>query len=251
MLPAIDYCGTEDNPSNFGGADRDSHSMNSGAPHLWFNASATSTTATATTTTTAATAGLGLVALDDVFRVHAQCSNLAVPQLNPRVSANCVTTSPPSIRLSDPNLALPSLDEHTHEWAVYPFDSRCSDWFCFVNRLRYDYGTEDIVLGERTGVLSGMESGANADVDDMSQWARSGYIDPRCNNSAPRAARRRYCQNWTEWQSADLLAYMNRQGDNVMPVLPPLPLAPSLPQSFDTIKHRDHLRSTIGLLVCG
>jgi hypothetical protein len=91
IVPGIlnaDYCGTEDNPSNFGGADRDPHSMNAGAPHLWFNGTLsphrkdtltslhtdTPTSHRAGADTTMTAAGFGMVALDDVFRIHAQCT---------------------------------------------------------------------------------------------------------------------------------------------------------------------------------
>ena len=121
-------------------------------------------------------AGLGLVALDDIFRVHAECRNFAVRQLNPRVPASCPVASPPAVRLADPRFALPAGESHTLEWAVYLFNSSCNDFFCLVNALRHDYGTEEIVIGLHTGVLSAMENGANAEVDDMTQWARSGYV---------------------------------------------------------------------------
>jgi hypothetical protein len=75
------------------------------------------------------------------------------------------------------------------------------------------------VLGEFTGVLSAMEHGVNAEVSDMSQWARSGYEDPRCNNSLhPGAPRIGICTNWTDWPTANIRDYMTRQGVNVMPI---------------------------------
>ena len=86
-----------------------------------------------------------------VFRVHAQCANHAVKQMNPRVASHCQITTPPSIQLSDPNFALPAGDKHTLEWAIYP-SGNCTDWFCFVNALRQDFGTDDIVIGNHTGV---------------------------------------------------------------------------------------------------
>ena len=200
-------CGTEDNPDNFGGKDRDHTAMNGEAPHLWLNATAGGGSA----------AALGLVAFDDVFRVHAQCRNLAVAQLLPRVPSSCEVSSPPSIQLSDPNFALPPGASHTLEWGVYA-STNCTDFFCFVNALRSDYGTDDIVIGEHTGVLGPMENGADADVDDMGEWSISGYVDPRCNNSLPPADRGGICENWTDWSSAALQEYMLREGVNVMPV---------------------------------
>lgn len=204
-------CGTEDNPSNFGGEDRDHTAMNGEAPHLWFNATASHAGGPKTA------AALGLVAFDDVFRVHAQCRNLAVSQLLPRVPSSCQVSSPPSIQLSDPNFALPPGASHTLEWGIYP-SANCTDFFCFVNALRSDYGTDEIVIGEHTGVLGPMENGANADVDDMGEWSISGYADPRCNNSLRPADRGAVCENWTNWSTPALQEYMLREGVNVMPV---------------------------------
>ena len=59
----------------------------------------------------------------------------------------------------------------THEWAVYP-SSDCTDFFCFVNALRSDYGTDTMELGRHTGVLSAMEHGSDAQYSDMSEWGR-------------------------------------------------------------------------------
>jgi hypothetical protein len=68
------------------------------------------------------------------------------------------------------------------------------------------------VIGEHTGVLGPMENGANADVDDMGSWSRSGYIDdPRCNNSLlPGPDRDGVCTNWTDWPTDVLQEYLLR-----------------------------------------
>ena len=59
-------------------------------------------------------AGLGLVAIDDVFRVHASTTNNAM-----RGAAGCEVTSDPSITLADPNFGIPAGTSYTLEWAVY------------------------------------------------------------------------------------------------------------------------------------
>jgi hypothetical protein len=67
-------CGTDGpngNAAIFGSEDYEAHSTNFGAPHIWLN--------------TTVGAGLGLVALDDVFRVHSQQRQFALASLNPRV----------------------------------------------------------------------------------------------------------------------------------------------------------------------
>ena len=201
-------CGTDDNPGNFcgpGECDRDAHRMNGASPHIFLNA----------TSAAAASASLGLAALDDIFRVHAETRNFAVKQLNPRVPGNCAVSSPPSIRLSDPVLALAAGASQTHEWAIYP-SSNCTDFFCLVNALRHDYGTDEIVLGKHRGVLQAMEHATI--YSDMSEWSRSGYVNPACNNTVPPKDRAGVCTSWLNWSSDALLKYMGRQGVNVMPI---------------------------------
>ena len=51
------------------------------SPHIFLNATSS--------TKTEQTVSLGLVALDDVFRVHTEAHNFAVEQLHPRVPSNC------------------------------------------------------------------------------------------------------------------------------------------------------------------
>ena len=204
-------CGTDDNPGNFcgpGTCDRDVHRTNGASPHIFFNATSSASVSTA--------ASLGLVALDDVFRVHTETRNFAIRQLNPRAPSNCEVSSPPSIQLMDPILALAARTSQTHEWAIYP-SSAATDFFDFVNVLRNDYGTDQIELGKFTGVLSAMEHGSDAAYQDMSAWSQSGYQAPTCNNSvAP--VDRVGCTNWTDWPTEDILKYMTRQGVNVMPM---------------------------------
>lgn len=206
-------CGTDENTGNFCGpgvCDRDVHRTNGASPHIFFNATSSSSASVT------AAASLGLVALDDVFRVHAETRNFAVEQLNPRAPSNCEVSSPPSIRLSDPILALAAGSSQTHEWAVYP-SRNATDFFDFVNVLRNDYGTDQIQLGKFTGVLSAMEHGSDAAYQDMSEWTRSGYVAATCNNSVG-PEDRVGCTNWTDWPNEDILKYMTRQGVNVMPI---------------------------------
>jgi hypothetical protein len=197
-------CGTDQNPSNFcpavGSCDRDAHRMNGASPHVFFNATASSSTFHV------AAASLGLVALDDVFRVHAETRNMAVRQLSHRVPSHCDVSSPPSIELEDPILAIGLGTSRTHEWAIYPASSRAgrTDFFDFVNVLRNDYGTDRMQIGAYAGVLSAMEHGSDAAYQDMSEWSQSGYQAPTCNNSVP-PRERMGCTNWTDWPKEDIL----------------------------------------------
>lgn len=211
-------CGTDGPDGNaaiFGYEDYEAHSTNFGAPHIWLN-----------TTTGAA---VGLVALDDVFRVHAQQRQFALASLNPRVQMDCPVHTPPSIRLSDPFFGLSPGAEYTLEWAVYPFGSNCADWFCFVNSLRNSFGTDTITIGAHSGSLQIMENSPSWDIaggahaGNMQAWNGTGYAsdeclrdcspgDPRCLSGICNSI------NWTNWSGAELQRFVTQQGTTVFPV---------------------------------
>ena len=211
-------CGTDGpngNSAIFGYEDYEPHSTNFGAPHIWLN--------------TSEGTGLGLVALDDVFRVHAQQRQFALASLNPRVDMNCPVHTPPSIRLSDPFLGLAAGSEYTLEWAVYPFGSNCSDWFCFVNSLRHSFETDTITVGAHSGSLQIMENTPSWDIaggahaGNMQAWNGTGYASEEClhecNPGDPRCLSG-ICSsiNWTNWTSAQLQRFVTQQGTTVFPV---------------------------------
>ena len=70
--------------------------------------------------------GIGLTALDDVFRVHAQTHQTAMAT-GPRMQymgMDCPVSDPPAISLAEPSFGMASTgDEYTLEWAIYPFVS--------------------------------------------------------------------------------------------------------------------------------
>ena len=41
--------------------------------------------------------------------------------------------------------------QHTMEWAAFPQGSNCSDYFCFVNAMRFDFGTDKLPVGVNSG----------------------------------------------------------------------------------------------------
>jgi hypothetical protein len=93
------FCSTADNPSDLFGRnsfDRDILRTNNGRPDVFANRSATS-----------APFGVGLVALDDVFRVHAQATQMAM-RTGPRMEGlmKCSVGSPPFVELADPTLGM-------------------------------------------------------------------------------------------------------------------------------------------------
>ena len=52
----------------------------------------------------------------------------------------------PSLTLTDPYFALAPGAEYTMEWAIYPGNTSCTDYFCFVNRVREDIGVNNLTL---------------------------------------------------------------------------------------------------------
>jgi hypothetical protein len=106
--------------------------------------------------------GLAMLPLDDVFEVHAWTNNSAVARFprmptvatgNPHTKApfepaykDCAVTDPPSLTITDPYFALRPGDVYTMEWAIYPGNSSCADYYCFINRLRDDLGVSGLTL---------------------------------------------------------------------------------------------------------
>ena len=175
--------------------------------------------------------GLGLVALDDVFRVHAQTLQSAMAT-GPRMAAknmSCSVSSPPAIQLGEPMLGLQeSADEYTMEWAVYAFRHSpdttttttaadasgrgCTDFYCFVNAQRHDSGAATIRI-ERSGFLGPSSSMRG----DMSVWTGSGYStcknvsDTRNPNLKPvREIMSKTC--WEHWDAKTFLDFIQKQG---------------------------------------
>jgi hypothetical protein len=166
---------------------------------------------------------VGLVALDDVFRVHAQTVQRAMA-VGPRMAGlmDCNVTSPPTIELSDPNLALrKSGDTYVQEWAIYPFfeargvdasgqGQAATDYFSFVNAQRHDMGSARLIM-HRTGFLGPASSSRG----DLSVYSDSGY--DQCYNKTllnpnaepkPRATAKT-C--WESWDAPTFLDFIQKQ----------------------------------------
>jgi hypothetical protein len=207
---APNSCGTENNQGIFGTAF---HPSNFGRPDVWMN--------------TTSGGGVALVALDDVFRVHGECWQSAVTSLNPRVTMSCSVSDPPSIRLSDPRLALSPGQTHAMEWAIFPQGDNCSSYWCFINALRHDFGTDKLPVGVNAGTESAMGNAPSfminkgAHAGNQLPWNGSGWTDrtqvspmqadPRChlpdNTLAP---------IWMNWTDAKLCEYFAQQGVSVI-----------------------------------
>ena len=219
----VSMCGTDGpngNAAIYGNPDFEAHSTNMGAPHIWLN--------------TSGGAALGMVALDDVFRVHAQQRQYATASYAPRFkmdgSRACPVSDPPSIELSDPFFGLGAGDIYTEEWAVYPFGQECTDWFCFVNTLRHGLETDTIVVGEHSGSLSILENNAAFDIDSGAHagnqmvWNGTGYSDPRCGPWGPKDwpwctnQSEFWGTNWTDWSAAQLQEFSKHHGTTVFSV---------------------------------
>jgi hypothetical protein len=105
-----------------------------------------------------ATMGVGLIALDDVFMVHAETAN----------HATCNTTATmampwaPAIQLADPHFGLAGGASHTQEWAVFAAGSNCSSYYCFVNQVRHHQGMTDVSI-QRNGAFDHQWIGVDID----------------------------------------------------------------------------------------
>ena len=140
---------------------------------------------------------------------------------------DCAVTSPPSIELRDPHLALLRAasaadtgllgegggggggDTYTAEWAAYVFEAPgCTDYYCFVNAQRRDMGTDTISM-RRTGFLGPPDSHHQ----DTTVWNQTGYtqcLDPAVpNTKAQKAKMAQTC--WEHWSPAAFLAFVEKQ----------------------------------------
>ena len=102
--------------------------------------------------------GLGLLALDDVFGLHAQAVNAA---LSTSV-ANCSLSDPPSVTLQDLQFGMAANRSggHTVEWAVYATGAGCTTdpYYCFVNAAREDLGVNTLPIAGN-GIINAMRWG--------------------------------------------------------------------------------------------
>ena len=214
-------CSTHGNPGDTCGVgcfNPAAKRTNNGRPDVFANRSAGG-----------ASFGVGLVALDDSFRVHAQTLQAAMAT-GPRMEGmnmSCPVSDPPIIGLSDPNLGLLKSGEvYTMEFALYAFRPRPNeprnraaqqgtDFYSFVNAQRHDLGSDTIPM-ERTGFL-GPASSLHG---DMSAYKGTGYstcinqtavdagINP--NSKAQRAVMGGTC--WEHWDPSTFLAFLQKQG---------------------------------------
>ena len=214
-------CDTHGNPGDTCGAncfDRAAKRTNNGRPDVFANRSSA---------TSHSSFSVGLVALDDVFRVHAQTAQRAM-RTGPRMEGmkmSCNVTEPPTIELADPNLALRrGGDTYVQEWAVYPFFAPASpaaaavpvavaavtDFYAFVNAQRHDLGSDRIAM-QRTGFL-GPASSAHG---DLSVYEGSGYDtcynETLANPDAEPKPRATAKSCWESWDAQTFLDFIEKQ----------------------------------------
>jgi hypothetical protein len=95
--------------------------------------------------------GVGLLARDDVFALHASTRQQALARYPRMPSAlpSCPTTDPPSIVLADPTFAVAANATgggYTMRWDAIFTDDQCDGYFCFINRAREAVGVTDMLL---------------------------------------------------------------------------------------------------------
>jgi hypothetical protein len=194
-------CGTDGNPGDDCAApcfDRNVLMTNCGRPDVFAN-------------TSSGKFAVGMVALDDVFRVHAQTHQRAM-RVGPRMASmgmSCEVTSPPSIELADPMLALlRNGDSYRQEWAIYPL-TNATDYYAFVNAQRSDSGVNRIRIPQ-TGFLGpGDSEHADTTLYNNTGWSTC------WNQSAPWNAQTKLKNAKTCWEhySPELfLSYIQTQG---------------------------------------
>ena len=148
--------------------------------------------------------GVGLTALDDVFRAHAMAQNfIGTFGSSPRPSTwdeppqPCPRSDPPSVLLTDPHLALAPGVPYTMQWAALPSDAECSDYWCYINRLRQLFGNQGTITIPGTGILPFMPTNTTCipaagrpctnttyrgEPEMLSRW---GYDDPHWESFSP------------------------------------------------------------------
>lgn len=103
--------------------------------------------------------GVGLIALDDVFGLHARTVNAAVDTLG----SKCQLTSPfPSVSLQDMQFGLRGPAQHTAEWSIYATGNGCTTsdpYWCFANAVRNDMGVSGSLRIEGNGILNALRWG--------------------------------------------------------------------------------------------
>ena len=155
-----------------------------GAPHLWARESAG--------------VSMGVTPLDDVFRVHAVASNLALAR-NPAAPASaptCAVADPPTLLLEEPHFAIRPGSVSTMEWALYPGGPACTDFLCFVNSLRHDLGTDAITIPS-AGFLT---------LRGRKNESPAGSTTPI---GLPAAG---YREDWDQWGPAEWGQFVKQQG---------------------------------------
>ena len=151
-------------------------------------------------------AGIGMVALDDVFRVHAQAKNYAwnsplrSPHSDPTGRTHCyISGTDPSIQLLDPHFGIAAGSSYTLEWALYPMIAPSSYW-TFINALRADMGVAGKLRLLGTGILNAFNSGfLNVYNKDLGYQVAGGDLVPGESSGW----RRNW--TWTNEQYKDML----------------------------------------------
>ena len=103
--------------------------------------------------------GVGLLARDDVFALHASTRQRALARYPRMPSAlpSCPTTDPPSIELADPTFAMAANTtadgSYTMRWDAIFTGAECQGYYCFINRAREAVGATEMPLNG-TGWMS-------------------------------------------------------------------------------------------------
>lgn len=148
--------------------------------------------------------GVGIMALDDVFRAHAYIEQRAIAGTIPGHAPCAVSLDAPAFDVVDPYLALGADQTYTAEWAVYSLESALGHadvkW-AFANRLREDLGVNVVTL----------RGGATLASWETEILAAGNWTTPNCNMTPPaRGAGSSMC--FPAWSDDVLRDFVRYQG---------------------------------------
>ena len=155
---------------------------------------------------------VGVTALDDVFRAHAMAQNrfgtfgsIPRPSLWDMPPQPCPLSTPPSVALADPHLALAPGQPYTMEWAAFPSDNGCADYWCYVNRLREFLGNQGTITLAGTGFLPFVSTNTSC-------------AGTACTNTTYRGEPEEFAEygytgpGWETWSAGEMRAFFDHQG---------------------------------------
>ena len=159
------------------------------------------------------TVGVGMLPLDDVFETHAHVYQRAIARLltQPRHYigidfADCLTSEPAELEISDPMLGIALGTSYTQEWAIYgPLGGfevdNCNDYYCFINAVRHD-----------VRVSAGAPLTTRVNASAISMASMFDPITRRGGDEEWQLGAANFSEPWEHWNNSTLDDYLTLQG---------------------------------------